>query len=35
LALDEAEALYTAKGHTVGVARIGELRTELVASLEE
>ena len=32
-ALDEAEALYTAKEHTVGVARIGELRAELAASL--
>ena len=33
-ALDRAQALYEAKGHTVGVARIEELRAEVVATLE-
>jgi ATP/maltotriose-dependent transcriptional regulator MalT len=33
-ALAEAEALYAAKGHTVGVANVERLRSELVASLE-
>jgi hypothetical protein len=33
-ALAEAHAHYEAKGHTVGVANVEELRSELVASLE-
>ena len=33
-ALAEAQAHYAAKGHTVGVANVEELRSELVASLE-
>ena len=33
-ALVRAEALYGEKGHTVGVARVEEMRAELVASLE-
>ena len=33
-ALDDARALYDAKGHTVGVANVDGLRSELVASLE-
>jgi hypothetical protein len=32
-ALAEARSLYEQKGHTVGVARMEELRAELVASL--
>ena len=32
--LGSAQRLYAEKGHTVGVARIEELRSELVASLE-
>jgi len=31
--LDEAQALYEEKGHTVGVARVEELRSELLATL--
>ena len=33
-ALAEAQAFYAAKGHTVGLARVDELRSELGASLE-
>jgi tetratricopeptide (TPR) repeat protein len=33
-ALDEAQALYAEKGHTAGLARVEELRSELGASLE-
>jgi ATP/maltotriose-dependent transcriptional regulator MalT len=33
-ALAEAKALYEQKGHTVGVARVEEIRTELAAALE-
>jgi class 3 adenylate cyclase/tetratricopeptide (TPR) repeat protein len=33
-ALAHAKALYEEKGHTVGVARVEELRSELVASLD-
>jgi tetratricopeptide (TPR) repeat protein len=33
-ALAEAQTLYEEKGHTVGVARVEELRAELVATLE-
>jgi tetratricopeptide (TPR) repeat protein len=33
-ALGQAETLYEEKGHTVGVARIKELRAELIATLE-
>ena len=33
-ALDQAKALYEERGHTVGVANVEELRSELVASLE-
>jgi tetratricopeptide (TPR) repeat protein len=33
-ALDEARPLYEQKGHTVGVARVDEMRSELGASLE-
>ncbi|TLZ36899.1 MAG: tetratricopeptide repeat protein, partial [Gammaproteobacteria bacterium] len=33
-ALAEARSLYEQKGHTVGVARVEELRAELVATLE-
>jgi class 3 adenylate cyclase len=33
-ALAEAQRLYVEKGHTAGVARVEELRAELVASLE-
>jgi tetratricopeptide (TPR) repeat protein len=32
-ALAEAQALYEQRGHTVGVARVEELRAELVANL--
>ena len=32
-ALDEAQALFEEKGHSAGVARVEELRSELVASL--
>jgi hypothetical protein len=33
-ALRTAQAFYEQKGHTVGVARVEELRSELVASLD-
>ncbi|MGH2976992.1 MAG: adenylate/guanylate cyclase domain-containing protein [Gaiellaceae bacterium] len=33
-ALEEARALYEGKGHTVGVARVDEMRSELGATLE-
>jgi tetratricopeptide repeat protein len=33
-ALGEAQALYEQKGHTVGVANVEKLRSELLASLE-
>jgi class 3 adenylate cyclase len=33
-ALAEAQALYEQRGHTVGVSRVEELRSELVATLE-
>jgi class 3 adenylate cyclase/tetratricopeptide (TPR) repeat protein len=33
-ALAQAQAFYEQKGHTVGIARVEELRAELVASLE-
>jgi ATP/maltotriose-dependent transcriptional regulator MalT len=33
-ALAEAQALYEQRGHTVGIARVEELRAELAASLE-
>ena len=33
-ALDQAQTLYEEKGHTVGVARVEQLRAEVVATLE-